>query len=111
MTPQASFSAPSITTFTPPSTLNGELHIAWRGTDNRLNIENLDTQDMVTLPDTTSAAPALACYNFSLALAWTGTDPQHHLNVALSNDGKSFKDKVTLAQTTPAANGPALAGL
>jgi hypothetical protein len=98
-------SAPAITTF------KNQLYLAWRGTDDHLNIENLATNSKTTLPDvdTTSAAPALAPFGGRLVLAWTGTDAQHHLNVLSSTDGVHWGDKGTLAQTTFASDGPALA--
>ena len=42
-----------------------------------------------------------------LALGWVGTDPEHHLNVAYSDDGQTFSGKVTLNETS--MNGPGLA--
>jgi hypothetical protein len=62
----------------------------------------------VTLPDTTSAAPALASALGKLFLGWTGTDLQRHLNVMSSANGSTFTSKVTLVDTSP--HGPALAG-
>ena len=35
----------------------------------------------VTLPETSPFAPAVAEFGGRLYIAWTGTDPQHHLNV------------------------------
>jgi len=54
------------------------------------------------LVDTAIGAPALANVNDTvLAIAWTGTDAAHHLNVAGSRDGgKSFGGKVILAETS-----------
>jgi hypothetical protein len=98
--------------------------VAWRGTDNRLNIEsspdgvNFDPNTKRTIPgETTSAAPALAVFFQNqkteplLAIAWTGTDPQHHLNVEWSPDGLTFiqSTKRTFGATTLASDGPALA--
>src|SRR5262249_10483762 len=100
--PETSFSAPAITWF------RNELYIAWRGTDDRVNIEDVSTGHKTTLSETTSAAPALAVYNRRLVLAWTGTDAQHHLNVLSSTDGVHWGNKGTLAQTTFASDGPAL---
>jgi hypothetical protein len=80
--------------------------------NNFLNIEDLSTGHKITFTnETTSAAPALAVDPFSgrLVVAWTGTDAQHHLNVGSSFDGVNWGNKSTLPQTTPAADGPALA--
>src|SRR5262249_10941413 len=55
--PETSNAAPAIITF------QGNPYIAWTGTDSHLNIENPYTSAKVTLPDTSSAAPALAVYN------------------------------------------------
>jgi hypothetical protein len=97
-------SAPAIATF------RNQLYIAWRGTDNRLNIENLATGSKTTLPDvdTTSAAPALTPFGGRLVLAYTGTDAGHHLNVLSTTDGVHWGDKGILGQTTFASDGPAL---
>jgi hypothetical protein len=112
---ETSPSAPAIATF------KGDKYIAWRGTNNNyLNIEDLTTHHKITFTtETTSAAPALATFFLGasharvLAIAWTGTDPQHHLNVELSFDGMNFilATKSILGQTTPASDGPALAPL
>jgi hypothetical protein len=101
---ETSYSAPAITTF------NQHLYIAWRGTDDRVNIEDLITQVKTTLNETTSATPALAVYRGRLVVSWTGTDSAHHLNVESSSNGKDFDitTRNTLSQTTPASDGPAL---
>jgi hypothetical protein len=102
--PETSNAAPAIVAF------QNSPYIAWTGTDNHLNIENLDTGVKRTLPDTSSAAPALAVYRGRLFIAWTGTDlPQHHLNVESSTDGMTFGNKDVLGQTTNYWNGPSLA--
>src|SRR5262249_440343 len=67
------------------------------------------TSAKVTLPDTSSAAPALAVYNGRLYIAWTGTDAGHHLNVESSADGFNFSNKFVLNYTTTYVDGPALA--
>jgi hypothetical protein len=36
----------------------------------------------------------------TLVLAWTGTDPQHHLNLLTSNTGSTWINKRTLAETS-----------
>ena len=63
-----------------------------------------------TLPECAIGAPALANvnqYTYPLAIAWTGTDQTHHLNVTYSNDGRAFSGKVTLNETS--IDGPGLA--
>jgi hypothetical protein len=112
--PDISPSAPATTVFL------GHYYMAWRGTDNRINVEsspdgvNFDPNTKRTLSETTSAAPALATFFANggkvpiIALAWTGTD--HHLYVEYSYDGLAFDavTKSTLGGTTLAGNGPAL---
>jgi hypothetical protein len=77
----------------------------------------LYTGTKVTLPDTSSAAPALFVFQGRLFLAWTGTDSQHHVNVESSADGLHFDHKFTFDKaslgdfyeaTTIPADGPAL---
>jgi hypothetical protein len=101
---ESSYSAPAIATF------NNHLYIAWRGTDDHINVEDLTTQAKRTLTETTSATPALAVYNNRLVISWTGTDAGHHLNVESASDGLNFDvtTRNTLTQTTPASDGPAL---
>ena len=55
-----------------------------------------------TLTDTAIGAPALANVNDTvLAIAWTGTDSSHHLNVMGSRDEDfSFGNKVILPETS-----------
>lgn len=112
--PQVSLSAPALFTW------SGRLYIAWRGTDDHINLQNLADGNQIVLSDTTSAAPAVVEANLPgaatcLYLAWTGTDAGHHLNVASTDDiepvapHNGFRYKVTLPQTTDAVNGPALA--
>lgn len=63
-----------------------------------------------TLPESAIGAPALANvnqYTAPLAIAWTGTDQTHHLNVTYSNDGTTFSGKITLNETS--IDGPGLA--
>ena len=63
----------------------------------------------VTLPQTSIDSPALSSvltlvqgqsFNRS-AIAWTGTDAAHHLNVERSAEGLTFFDKRTLGETSP----------
>ena len=58
---------------------------------------------VVTLPQTSSFAPAVAAFNGKLYIAWTGTDPGHHLNIESSSNGVTFGNKVTLPETSDAA--------
>lgn len=57
----------------------------------------------VTLPETSIAGPAYA----GKAIAWTGTDVEHHINISLSSDGVHFTTKTVLPETSPYA--PAIA--
>ncbi len=62
----------------------------------------------VVRPERVTEGPALANIDDTLlALAWTGTDAAHHLNVETSPDGRSFGGKVTLPETSPHAPGAA----
>src|SRR6266849_1906328 len=64
----------------------------------------------VTLPETAVGAPCACNINdATLVIGWTGTDPQHHLNVETSADARNFPalSKVTLNETS--FDGPALA--
>src|SRR5260370_17395712 len=63
-----------------------------------------------TLAESAIGAPELANVNPNtdpLAIAWTGTDQTHHLNVIYSSDGSIFSGKVTLNETS--IDGPGLA--
>jgi hypothetical protein len=55
----------------------------------------------VTLPDTSIDGPALDSVSSKTVLAWTGTDPAHHLNVEMSNDGLRYGNKRILNETSP----------
>ena len=73
-------------------------------------IERVDSQvqNKVILPETAVGAPALAnVSDVLLAVAWTGTDAAHHLNVASAADGHTFGGKVVLNETS--IDGPGLA--
>ncbi len=65
--------------------------------------------DKTILPDGGFGSPALATANERLEIAWTGTDTDHHINVASSPDGVNSSRHVTLPETSNA--GPALATL
>ena len=60
----------------------------------------------VTLSDTSIDGPALwTTTNGTIrgALAWTGTDTEHHLNVMTTAIGTKYGSKVTLPETSPVA--------
>jgi hypothetical protein len=59
----------------------------------------------VTLHETSIAGPGFA----GTAIAWTGTDPAHHLNIKSGTDGLHFPTKTTLPETSPFA--PAVTNL
>ena len=72
-----------------------------------------------TLPETSIDGPALSSVfeqgapSSRSVIAWTGTDAVHHLNVETSADGLTFRQKLTLDETSPfrpdvtqAADGP-----
>jgi hypothetical protein len=96
---------------------NGVLYIAWKGDGNdNLNVgqvaltENAvsDITNVVTLPDTSKNAPALAS-NGNLYLSWKG-DGNTNLNVERSmNGGQGFSNKFESPQTSNVA--PALGSL
>lgn len=78
-------------------------YIAWTDANKKLNVQPGLTGLPVTLNQSSSHGPALAFYNNSLYLAWTGTDGQ--LNVISSSDGTTWTNQVTLGQhsnTAPA---------
>ena len=60
------------------------------------------TLSKTILTDTAIAGPALANINDTqIAIAWTGTDSAHHLNVMSSSDGgQTFGGKVILGETS-----------
>jgi hypothetical protein len=66
----------------------GAVAIAWRGTDSLHRVSVLYDPHGVHGPprllitrQTTFTTPAIAFFHANLLLAWTGTDPAHHLNV------------------------------
>ncbi len=84
--------------FCPPSVANGKVYMASMG-----GIEN-----KVVLGETAIEGPGLINMSgHALAIAWTGTDWDHHLNVMCSTDGQHFSGKVTLRETSP--HGPGFA--
>jgi hypothetical protein len=98
---------PSLTTF------KNAFVIGWGGTDNNfLNVEPSNVGGTAWGPkttidtETTIATPAIATLG-DLFIAWTGTDPGHHLNIMRSNNLKIFTNKVTFPETSD--SGPGLA--
>ncbi len=84
--------------FNPPVVADGRVYLGtFCGPDRK-----------VMLPETAVEGPALADLNDNLlVLAWTGSDPDHSINVAVSAEGNCFCDTVTLSEHSP--HGPALA--
>jgi hypothetical protein len=52
----------------------------------------------VTLGQSSIDGPALGRFYGQTVLAWTGTDPAHHLNVMTSTDGLHYSNKVVLPE-------------
>jgi hypothetical protein len=123
---ETSGAAPTLSAYTDLDSGEDRLAIGWTGTDlfRRLNVastvDGVHFFDKVTLNETSylqysigkylvriSMAPALASYGGYLWIAWTGSDPQHHLNTMVSTDGVHFGEKATLSDTS--LSGPALA--
>jgi hypothetical protein len=78
--------------FCPPTVANGRVYMASMG----------GIQNKVVLKGTAIDAPALINFNQNaLAVAWTGTDRNRHLNVICSTDGQHFTGKVTLQERSP----------
>ena len=78
---------------------NGTLYIAWRGTDNQLNVGQYDDAhpthlaNKVTLSEHSLNAPSIAAWNNRLYLGWRGTDGR--LNIITSTNGRQFSSKLT----------------
>jgi hypothetical protein len=103
---------------------DGRLDLAWTAFDGRINLassaDGVRFGNKVTLNQTSfkpvviakihtqmEMAPALATFDGRLWLAWTGSDPQHHLNTMSSADGINFNQLATYVATSE--DGPALA--
>jgi hypothetical protein len=92
--------------------LNGNLCVAWMGTDHHLNVAFFKPGDpthlanKVTLSQTSFNAPSIATFNGRLYLSWRGTDGR--LNLLSSVDGSTFGSKVTYGITVRTS--PSLAG-
>jgi hypothetical protein len=54
-----------------------------------------------TLGETSIDGPSLDSVGNETVLAWTGTDPAHHLNVETSTDGLHYGHKLILNETSP----------
>ncbi len=100
-------SGPSLAQF--GGTTPDHLYLAWRGTDNRLNVAHFNPSDpthlasKVTLSETSHNAPSLGVFSGRLYLSWQGTDGR--LNIISSADGSTFDTKVTYniqIRTSPA---------
>ena len=92
--------------FCPPTVANGKVYMA--SFSGYLAVYGLLPYQKEVLQETAIGGPALMNMNdTNLSLAWTGTDPQHHLNVALSNDGLTFDRQATLSATS--IDGPGFA--
>ncbi len=92
--------------FCPPTVANGKVYMA--SFSDYLAVYGLLPYQKEVLQETAIGGPALMNMNdTNLSLAWTGTDPQHHLNVALSNDGLTFDRQATLSATS--SDGPGFA--
>jgi hypothetical protein len=78
---------------------NGNLAVAWMGTDHRLNVAFFKPGDpthlanKVTLSETSNYAPSIVTFNGRLYLSWMGTDGR--LNIISSADASTFNTKVT----------------
>lgn len=92
--------------------VNRAQYVAWVGPDSRINVLKPGSQAKLTLDDTAVNGVALAARpgdSFDLAIAWTGTDPQHHLNHAygvsnpLEFNTLSFKHMLPLCSSTAPA--------
>ena len=90
-------SGPSLVEF--GGTTVNDIYVAWRGTDNRLNVAHFNASspthlaNKVTLSEFSFSSPSLAVFNGRLYLSWQGTDGR--LNVISSADGTTFNTKVT----------------
>lgn len=113
MLPQTSIDGPALWT---SATGDIRSEIAYTGTDptHRLNVmtstDGIHYGDKRILNETSFARPALVRLSSdasaSIALAWTGTNPNHSLNVLVGNPGAGFT-KMTLKDNSFTA--PALA--
>lgn len=93
---------------------NGTLYITWKGDGNdNLNVAQVQIAgtkitgfaNKATLGDTSPVSPTLASANRRLYLGWKG-DGNNNLNVMYSTDnGKTFGNKFTSAETSPQAPG------
>ena len=97
-------SGPSLAVF------NGNLYVAWRGTDNRLNVGRYNPADpshlanKVTLSERSNNVPSIAAFSGRFYLSWRGTDGR--LNLVSSADASTFGSKITY--NIAARTGPSL---
>lgn len=94
------------------ATFRDRLYLAWTGTDPEGTLNLMYSTDggnswtRVDLPWAISfTAPAVQANNTDdrLYLSWAGTDGEQHLNYMISDNGLSFGQPITLAQTTASA--------
>lgn len=108
--PELSKDGPALWTQAQPSAPIGPLAVlAWTGTDGRLNFMfgngGITFSDKKTLGETSFVRPAVVRgkgeggFVAPVALAWTGTDAGHHLNVLYDVPGSTVK-KLTLWSET-----------
>lgn len=114
--PQTSIDGPALWT-----SASGDIRaeIAYTGTDptHRLNVmtsaDGVSYGNKRILSETSFVRPALARFGSgatdNIALAWTGTDPNHSLNVLVGNPGFGYT-KLTLKETSFTAPAVAING-
>jgi len=103
-----------------PATANrashlSRLYVAWTDTATYLHIGYFDgipqhaiLQQQMAFPDTTTSSPSLTIVPGNrLLVAFTGTDPNHSLNVEASADGVAWNKAVWRAQSS--SGGPGIA--
>jgi hypothetical protein len=107
--PESSIAGPALVNF------NAVVRMAWTQTDGTLALASgmeFGEVDKVLIrtnggpPETSIARPALAVHDGRLFVAWAGTDGNRLINIASSADGRTFTNKVILAESSLAA--PAL---
>ncbi len=89
---EKSIGSPSMTA------LNGQVFIAWTGTNHNINIGVLDENPSVvnktTLGETSDFAPGIATHDGKIWLCWVGRK-NHRLNFMVSADGSNWEAKQT----------------
>lgn len=94
------------------ATFNGQLLMAYIGTDKKNLLNFAASSDGVTFSGSTlfgsnssNFTPAITVYNGRVFLAWAGRD-NHFMNIASSADGLHFTNQVVMSFTS--STGPAL---